>query len=113
MFVELRWPLVVDWHLEPARVQLRLEHGIRTDSLQFLTSNNPFIPPGHEGIYNRGFLAGFAGDWLVAMHLLIPQVEASLRHVFQQYEVITSGMDADGTQKEKDLNQLLWMPSME
>jgi hypothetical protein len=47
------------------------------------------------------------------MHLLIPQVEASLRLVLQQYGVVTSTLEQDGTQKERDLNQLLWMPEVE
>ncbi len=81
--------------------------------LDFLVTNNLFIPEGHEGIYARGIQAGFFGDWLTAMHLLIPQIEASLRHVFQQAGVITSTLESDGTQKERDINALLWLPEME
>ncbi len=110
---QFRWPTVTDWNLEPARIQLCQDHAIRRQSLRLLTGHNPLVPQGHEGIWSRGLLAGFAGDWLVAMHLLLPQIEASIRHVFQQHGVITSGLDSDGTQKEKDLNQLLWMPEME
>lgn len=47
------------------------------------------------------------------MHLLIPQIEASVRYVFQQHDVVTSTLDSDETQKERDLNQLLWMPELE
>jgi hypothetical protein len=110
---EIAWRLAVAWKIEPARVQIVQEHPIRRRDLIFLVANNPFIPPGHEGIYLRGLQAGFLGDWLVAMHLLIPQIEASIRHVFQQHEIVTSTIESDGTQKERDLNQLLWMPNME
>jgi hypothetical protein len=102
------WPTAVDWRIEPARFTIAQEHSIRLKDLAFLVTNNPFIPAGHEGIYLRGIQAGFFGDWLVAMHLLIPQLEASLRHVLQQYGVVTSTLDSDGTQKERDINQLLW-----
>lgn len=102
------WPNAVEWRLEPARFTLAQEHSIRLKDLAFLVTNNPFIPAGHEGIYLRGIQAGFFGDWLVAMHLLIPQLETSLRHVLQQYGVITSTLDSDGTQKERDINHLLW-----
>lgn len=110
---EINWPLQVAWHIEPARLAFTTEHAVRRDSLRFLVSFNPFIPKGHEGIYLRGIQAGFHGDWLVAMHLLIPQVEASIRLVLQQEGVVTSTLESDGTQKERDLNQLLWMPEME
>ncbi len=113
MASEVQWPLQVTWNIEPARLAFVAEHSVRRDSLRFLVSFNPFIPEGHEGIYLRGIQAGFHGDWLVAMHLLIPQVEASIRLVLQQANVVTSTLESDGTQKERDLNQLLWMPEVE
>ena len=84
------WPVQVVWKIEPARIALLEEHAIRQNDLLFLVQNNPFIPQGHEGIYLRGLQAGFFGDWLVAMHLLIPQIEASIRYVLQQYGNVTS-----------------------
>lgn len=107
------WGVSVVWYLEPARCAIIAEHPVRPRDLLFLVENNPFIPPGHQGIYLRGIHAGFYGDWLVAMHLLIPQLEASLRHVLQQHGVITSTLDSDGTQKERDINQLLWLEKVE
>jgi hypothetical protein len=104
----LRWPLVVEWQIEPARRAIAREHPIRARDLSFLVANNPFIPPGHEGIYLRGFQAGFFGDWLLAMHLIIPQLEASLRYVLQQHGEVTSTLESNGQQKEADINQLLW-----
>jgi hypothetical protein len=109
----ITWPLAVTWKIEPARLAILEEHGIRLSSLVGLVANNPFIPHGHEGIYLRGIQAGFFGDWLVAMHLLVPQIEASIRHVIQRRGKITSTLEADGTQKERDLNQLLCMPEVE
>jgi hypothetical protein len=70
------------------------EHGIQRRDFVFLLAGNPLIPPGHEGIYLRGLQSGFFGDWLVAMHLLIPQLEASLRHVLQHRGVVTSTLEA-------------------
>ncbi len=110
---QTNWPLQVAWKIEPARVRIIKEHGIRQRDLVFLIADNPFIPPGHEGIYLRGLQSGFFGDWLVAMHLVIPQVEASIRYVLQQHNVVTSTLDSDGIQQERDLNQLLWMPEFE
>lgn len=110
---QIHWPMQVDWKIEPARQAFMIEHAARKADLRFLVVNNAFIPRGHEGIYLRGIQAGFHGDWLVAMHLLVPQVEASLRLVFQQHGVVTSTLDSEGLQKEKDINTLLWIPEME
>lgn len=106
----INWPTAVEWRIEPARFTILQEHSVRLKDLEFFVTNNPFIPKGHEGIYRRGIQAVFFGDWLVAMHLLIPQLETSLRHVLQQHGVVTSTLDSDGTQKERDINQLLWDP---
>jgi len=111
--MEIDWQIQAIWIIEPARRAMLSEHRVRILDLIFLVANNPFIPEGHEGIYARGIQAGFYGDWLTAMHLLIPQIEASLRHVLQLSGVITSTLESDGTQKERDLNALLWMPEME
>lgn len=110
---DVHWPLYCAWKIEPARETILSEHGIRFRDFFWLVDGNPFIPPGHEGIYIRGLQAGFYGDWLVATHLLIPQLEASIRHVLQRRGVVTSTLESDSTQKEKDLNQLLWMPEVE
>lgn len=101
------WPLAVEWRIEPARQVISREHPIRTRDLAFLVTSNPFIRMGHEGIYLRGIQAGFFGDWLLAMHLLIPQLEDSIRYVLQQHGEITSTLK-QGIQMEKDINELLW-----
>lgn len=110
---EIQWPLKVTWEIEPSRLVIVEEHAIRRRKLVFLVAGNPFVPPGHEGICVRGLQAGFLGDWLLAMHLLIPQLEASLRYVLQQRGVVTSTLDADRIQQERDINQLLWLPEIE
>ncbi|MEO7701897.1 MAG: DUF4209 domain-containing protein [Opitutus sp.] len=109
----VNWPFRVTWCIEPARVAIQQEHGVRLRNLWFLVENNPFVPAGHEGIYLHGIQAGFFGDWLSAMHLLVPQIEASIRHVLNLRGVITSTLDGEGLQQERDLNQLLWIKEIE
>ena len=106
------WPIRVIWMIDPARMAILDEHPVSQQELLYLVVNNPFIPQGHEGIYLRGLQAGFLGDWLVAIHLLVPQIEASIRHVLQQRGVVTSTL-VEGIQQERDLNQLLWLPEVE
>jgi len=93
--------------VEPARQQINLEHNIRVDDLLPLIYNNPFVPAGREYIIARGLHAGMHGDFLTAIHFLIPQIEASIRYVLAQIGVITSGFDDDGIQDEYNLNRTL------
>lgn len=77
-----------------------------------LVAENAFIPPGHEEIFLRGLLAGFYGDFLVASHLLVPQIENSLRFVLECQGVNVSNLMGDGTQPVKVLGAILGMEEM-
>src|SRR5258708_2371205 len=93
--------------VEPAREQIAAEHRIQPDDLLPFLVRNPFVPPGREAIYARGLAAGFAGDFLVATHLLVPQVENSLRHLLAQRGQLVSNLTSPGgIQDEFSLNKL-------
>ena len=77
-----------------------------------LASNNPFIPPGREIIFARGYLAGLQGDYLESLSLLVPQVENSLRYLLNRQGVVTSSLSSEGIQEEFDPNVLLEMPEV-
>lgn len=97
------WGIRTSSFIEPARVQILNEHHPTLHSLAFLVQNNPFVPPGHEGVFLRGIHAGFHGDFLVAAHLLVPQIENSMRHVLSINGVDVSILNSDGTQPLKML----------
>ncbi len=99
-------------YIDPAVHQITLEHDIRVDDLLPVVSNNPLVPPGREPIYAKGLYAGLRGDFLEATHLLVPQLENSLRHLLYQTGAIPSGLDAHGIQNEHDLNKTLFMPEI-
>jgi hypothetical protein len=67
------------------------------------------VPTGHEEIFARGLAAGFQADFLVASHLLVPQVENSLRFVLEANGVNVANLLSDMTQPVKLLGQLLGM----
>ena len=77
-----------------------------------LVSNNPLVPPHREGFFARGLHAGLTGDFLVACHLLVPQVEHAIRFVLNERCVITTTMSSEGIQEERDLRQLLELPKL-
>jgi hypothetical protein len=47
---------------------------------------------------------------MLCAHILIPQVEESIRHVLQRNGVVTSTLDSQLVQKERSLNELMLMP---
>lgn len=102
--------LQVQGYIEPARAQILREHTVRVADLMALLRDNPFVPPGREEFFARGLQAGFGGDFAAAAHLLVPQVENSVRYILEQRGVITSGLDDEGIQDERDLNRTLRLP---
>ena len=91
----------------PARDQILREHTIRESDLMPLVRDNPFVPAGRAELFARGLHAGFRNDFVVAVHLLVPQIENSLRYILESQGVITSGLDGDGIQDERYLSTTL------
>lgn len=98
--------------ISPAIQQIVLEHNIREEDLRPIVWNNVFVPAGREGIYTKGLYAGLAGDYLVSSHLLLPQLENSLRRMLYELEAIPSSMSATGIQDEHSLNVVLEHPKL-
>lgn len=90
--------------IEPAIYQINLEHNVRVNDFLPLVTNNLFVPQGREYIYAKGLHAGLIGDFLIAAHLLIPQIEHSIRCLLYRKGFITSGLDRQGIQDEHNLN---------
>jgi hypothetical protein len=106
----INWPFRISAFIDPCRMQISLDLEPRIRDLSFLVSNNPFIPPGHEHSFARGFHAGFVGDFHGAAYFLIPQVEESIRYVLENRGVITSKLDNKLVQEVRSLDKLLQMP---
>jgi len=104
------WPDRAASFIEPGRRQIWLQHRPRVQDLSFLVVDNPVVPPGHEGIFLRGIFYGLAGEMLLSVHLLAPQVENSIRYALEQNDVDVSNLESDLTQPVKTLGPLLFMP---
>ncbi len=75
-----------------------------------LLRNNPFIPEGHLSYFAKGIFAGFRGDFLTACHLLVPQIENSLRSILEYYGKEATKLYKDDTQERYALKKLLDNP---
>ncbi|MEG4987547.1 DUF4209 domain-containing protein [Microcoleus sp. BR0-C5] len=96
----------------PACNQICSEHSVHLEDLSFVVVENPFIPKGREPLYARGLLAGLQGDPVIAAHLLIPQLENSLRHILKQKGSIASNLTSTMIQDEYTLNKVLDVPDL-
>jgi len=103
----------VQGRIQAARKQIMLEHRIKLSDLVKLCSYNPVVPPGRELIFARGLYYGFLGDFMTANHLLVPQIEHTLRYLLKQKGTITSSLRSDAIQEEYSLNTLLKMDETE
>ena len=96
--------------IEQTRRYLMIEHNPSIRDIFDLVRHNPFVPPGREYIFAQGLLFGMQGEFSVALHLLIPQVENSIRYILSSTGIITSSLNSEGIQEEFELNRLLQMP---
>ncbi|MEG5050818.1 MULTISPECIES: DUF4209 domain-containing protein [unclassified Microcoleus] len=96
----------------PACNQICSEHSLHLEDLSFVVVENPFIPKGREPLYARGLLAGLQGEPVIAAHLLIPQLENSLRHILKQNDFITSHLTSAMIQDDYNLKKVLDVPDL-
>lgn len=100
-------------YIEPARYQINLEHNVRIQDLHSLISYSPFVPPNREYLFAKGLYAGLTGDFITSTHILVPQIENSIRYLLSQRGVLTSGIDNYGIQTEHQLSTTLYSQEIE
>ena len=102
-----RRQIAVSGTIEPARRTIIAEHPVEERDLLLLAEYSPFVPPGYEQIFALGFARFFCGDYISALHILVPQLENSLRYVLKQTAIDTSSMQSDMTQENRTLSVML------
>jgi hypothetical protein len=93
----------------PALQQILMEHPVRESDFEPIVRDNFFVPSGREPIFRRGLYAGLTTDFMVASHLLIPQLENSFRVVLGRNGVITTKIE-NGVEREMYMHEFLYMP---
>lgn len=82
------------------------------EGLRELIISSVFVPKDRADIYERAVISGFEGDFLLFTHLIIPQIENSVRLIFGMNKLKITSV-REGVQKERNLNQLLTDPEGE
>ena len=65
------------------------------------------IPETRRPLFDEGFAAYACGDYVKAIHVLIPQVENSLRELLKMLDLPTTKNDDDGGFEVKNMNHVL------
>ncbi len=82
------------------------------DGIKEFIASSVFVPKDRADIYERAIIAGFEGDLLLFTHLIVPQIENSVRLIFGANKLKITAV-REGVQQERDLNQLLTDPEAE
>ncbi|WP_063661993.1 DUF4209 domain-containing protein [Aliivibrio fischeri] len=99
--------LSVEGQILPALNEVSAKYNINELALEHICHNHPFIPDGHEEFFVKGLLAGFNRDFMTACHLLVPQIENSLRYLARQRGEEPSTLHGDGSQERSGIKALL------
>lgn len=92
--------------------RVRAQHNAQLMDFQRIAEESPFVPRGREWTFGKGLYAGYTGDFTVSTHLLIPQIEHSIRLHLQAAGAATSKYNDQNLQNEFDLNTTLRMEGL-
>jgi hypothetical protein len=101
-----RRDLVATAIIEPARRSVVERLGLQDRHFVAVCLKSPFIPREQAEIFARGFAAFFQGDYLSAVHLLLPQMEGAVRHVLTQAGHPTTIIQSDMTQEDRSMSAI-------
>lgn len=96
--------------LQPALHQIVNEHIVRAGDLVPILAQSAFVPRRRIRIIAKGIHAGLTGDFITALHLLIPQIENSLRYILEMRGAPVSGINSEGIEDWYLLKALLQLP---
>lgn len=111
--VRSRYPTRVDGIIDPARRTIIRQHRVVPDSFHALVYHNPVVPVGREYLFARGLNAWMYGDLPVAAHLLVPQLENSLRNLLARAGGRTTTLGPGGVQHDRTLGSVLSADQLE
>lgn len=79
----IRRHIIVVGRFEPARLSIASRFAISERHLLPIVQHSPFVREDQAGLMSLGFTRLIQGDYRSAVHLLVPQLEPSLRYVLR------------------------------
>ena len=105
--------IVVQSLIWPALHTLQLEHPLREIDFVRIAAQAPIIPKDRSRLFGKALFAGYDGDFISAIHMVIPQIEHMVRFHLKQSKIKTTTLDANGIENEVGLSALMELPEAE
>ncbi|AUD78629.1 DUF4209 domain-containing protein [Kangiella profundi] len=105
--------LVVQGDIWPALEVIRQEHRLKEADFYSVVKRSPVVPPDRIRLMAKALFQGFDGDFISALHLLIPQIENLVRYHLKQHGEKTTNIDINGIENENGLSTLMDNPKVE
>ncbi len=103
----LRRGCAVQGLIEPARCVIHSEHSLDQRYFLLIAEMSPFVPCDRADVFALGFIRFFQGDFISAAHILVPQLENSVRHILSLDGQDTSAIRSDMTEVSRSLPSML------
>lgn len=102
-----RRALVVTNSIEPVRQLINSKVAIEERHLNPIVWQSPFVPKTQASLYAIGFTHFFQGNFPSAAHVLIPQLEPSLRYLLKTHGVDPTKRRDDATEEDRSLDSII------
>jgi hypothetical protein len=99
--------MVVANYIEPVRLHINQMVSIEERHFNPIIWQSAFVPRLQAPLYALGFARFFQGDFLSAAHLLIPQLEASLRQILKAHGADPTKRRDDATEEDRSLDAII------
>lgn len=103
----LRRAMVVANYIEPVRLHINDRVAIEERHFNPIVWQSAFVPQLQAPLYALGFARFFQGDFASAAHLLIPQLEQSLRHILKAHGADPTKRREDATEEDRSLDAII------
>jgi hypothetical protein len=98
--------------LVPALRRIREKHSLDAATVLAVLEESPVFDATRRSLLNEGVEAYLEDDHVKAIHVLIPQVEHTLRQLLKLIGVPTVRAGRNGTMQVKNLNEILREPAI-
>ncbi len=102
--------IVVQGRILPALEVLNMEHRLRECDFVDVALQSPIVPIGRESLFGKALFAGYDRDFVVSIHLLVPQIEHMARSHLKAAGAKTTNLDINGIENENGLSSLMDLP---
>ncbi|WP_036177456.1 DUF4209 domain-containing protein [Massilia sp. 9096] len=98
--------------IRPALEAMQLECYLTPLDFEHLAGNAGIVPRDRADVVAKGLYAGYCGDYVQSIHILVPQFEHMVRVALQDAGAQTTTHDANGLDMEIGLSNLVERPQM-